>query len=141
MKDGPDVTDLEYNDLCFACGRDNPHGLGMRISYTEDQAVCRLSLPARFQGWAGMAHGGEINAMLDEIMAYAVIHFVAPGVTASMETRFRRPTPLETELVARGWVVERKPRLALARGTIALAGDDRPLAEASAKFYLPRKDD
>ncbi len=127
---------LENDNYCFACGRDNPHGLAMRIQYQGEQALCRISLDRRFQGWAGMAHGGVVGTLLDEVMAYAVLRWAGLGVTASMETRYLKPVPIDSELEVRGWISERRGRLALTEAVVCRAGQDQPLARARAKFLV-----
>lgn len=129
---------LADNGWCFACGKKNPHGLGMKVRFDEDAqtAFCGLSLPPRFQGWEGIAHGGVVATMLDEIMAHAVIHFVGQAVTGSMESRYRAPVPLETGLMVRGWVTGRRGPMAEAQAVVEPASGGKPLAEAKARFLL-----
>ena len=127
---------LQINGKCFACGPQNPHGLGMQVAFQKDHVSCDITLPSHFQGWAGIAHGGVVATMLDEVMAYAVLHFLGNGVTASMELRYRSPVPLEQQLSLRGWVAEHKGRLAVTKATVAVAQTGQVLAEASAKFLL-----
>lgn len=129
-------SELTINGLCFACGEKNPHGLGMRVEYQGQRAVCRLSLPEHFQGWANIAHGGVVLTILDEIMAYAVLRFAGQGVTIGMESSFRKPVPLGREIVASGWVVGHQGRQARAEGELRLAQDDSLLAQASARWLL-----
>lgn len=133
-----DTPPLDDDGLCFACGKNNPHGLGMRVSYdaADQSAWCRISLPGRFQGWAGIAHGGVVSTLLDEIMAHAVVQHVGQGMTTGMETRFRAPVPLETELLVRGWIHTLRSRQAQTQATVALAETGQVLAEAQAKFIL-----
>lgn len=127
---------LSDNNLCFACGQNNPHGLRMLVSYEDDKAVCRLSLPEHFQGWERIAHGGVVSAILDEIMAYAVIHFLGQGVTLRMETTFRQAVPLGQELLALGWVAEQRGRRAEAAAEVRLADGNAVLAQAKARWLL-----
>ncbi len=127
---------LNNDDHCFACGRKNPGGLGMRVEYAPAEAICRVTLADTFQGWAGIAHGGVVATLLDEIMAHAVLHFVGHGVTASLELRYLQPVPLGRELLVRGEVVEKGGRLVKARGSVALTEDGSPLARGEARFVL-----
>lgn len=135
----PGKGELNDDGYCFACGPDNPHGLHMRVSFDDDKACCRLSLGPRFQGWQGIAHGGIVSTMLDEIMAHAARHFVGDAVTAAMETRFRQPAPLEKPLLLTGWVEKTERRVVRTRAQLRLEGGDKVLAEASAKFILAPK--
>lgn len=129
---------LNDDGYCFACGKNNPHGLGMRVEYEKDgqSAICRLSLERRFQGWTGIAHGGVVSTLMDEIMAHAVIHHLGQGMTTDMQTRYRAPVPLDQELEVRGWVDEANRRLATTKSEIRLADGGKLLAEAQARFLL-----
>ena len=129
-------TDLSDNNLCFACGQNNEHGLQMKVQYEGDKAICRLTLPLHFQGWEQMAHGGITSTILDEIMAYAVLYFLGQGVTLRMETTFRQAMPLGEELEAVGWVAEHRGRRAEAAAEIRLAADGTVLAQAKARWML-----
>jgi uncharacterized protein (TIGR00369 family) len=77
----------------------------MRFEETGPDAVsCRLTLPDRFQGWRGVAHGGIVATLLDEGMAYAAASRGYRGVTAELTLRFRAPVPLGRPLLVRGRV-------------------------------------
>lgn len=132
---------LNDDGYCFACGKNNPHGLGMLVDYEDgDQsASCRLSLERRFQGWTGIAHGGVVSTLMDEIMAHAVLKHVGQGMTTDMQTRYRAPVPLNEEIVVRGWVDETNRRLATTKSEIRLADGGKLLAEAEARFLLKVK--
>ena len=132
---------LNDDGFCFACGKNNPHGLGMKVEYQDEgrSAFCNLSLARRFQGWTGIAHGGVVSTLLDEIMAHAVIHHVGQGVTTDMQTRYKAPVPLGEELEVRGWVDEANRRLATTKSEIRLAADNKLLAQAQARFLLRAK--
>ncbi|CAO0824371.1 Acyl-coenzyme A thioesterase THEM4 [Desulfarculales bacterium] len=127
---------LADDGLCFACGEHNSQGLGMHVRLEENQAHCLLTLPSRYQGWAGIAHGGIVCTVLDEVMAHAVIHFIGQGVTTSIETTFRKPVPLRQEIKARGWIVQHRGRLAESAGEIRLAKSDALLVQAKARWLI-----
>jgi acyl-coenzyme A thioesterase PaaI-like protein len=132
---------LNDDGYCFACGKNNPHGLHMQVSYEdEDQsAFCSINLERRFQGWTGIAHGGVVSTLLDEIMAHALIQHVGQGVTADMETRYKAPVPLGQEIKVRGWIYEANRRLCTTKAEIRLAEGGKLLAEAEARFMLKVK--
>src|SRR6202011_3211786 len=57
---------------CFACGPYSADGLHMHFEPDgEGRVRADLTLPPRFQGWRGTAHGGIVMMLLDEAMAYA----------------------------------------------------------------------
>ena len=131
--DGPGLLDNKY---CFACGPDNPCGLKMQVEFTPDQAYCNITLAEHYQGWTEIAHGGIVCTLLDEIMAYAVLRFIGQGVTAQLSSKFRKPVPLGKPIVARGWVLERKGRRAMAKAEIRAAEDDALLAQGEATWII-----
>ncbi len=134
------TRELTDDGWCFACGALNPHGLQMKVAYAEDQgrqlARCELVLSRRFQGWNGIAHGGVVATVLDELMAHAVIHFVGQAVTTRFEIRYRKPVALGVELEAMGWVEQVRRRLVKAAAEIRTTHEPAPLAQASAEFFL-----
>jgi uncharacterized protein (TIGR00369 family) len=95
--------------MCFVCGRQNP--VGLRLKFLEDvdshQVRCEFAIPAEYQGYPGVVHGGIVASVLDEVAGRAVMLGRTDEVlmaTLRMTVRYRRPTPTETSLVAVGWV-------------------------------------
>ena len=90
---------------CFACGPYNADGLHMHFEPAgEGRVRAEITLPPRFQGWRGTAHGGIVMMLLDEAMAYACGAIGERAMTASMQLRFRAPVPLGKPLVVTGEV-------------------------------------
>jgi len=122
-----------YN--CVGCGTENPRGLHMKF-YRQGDAVCSdLTLPPELEGWQGIAHGGTLSTVLDEIMAWAVIAFERVlFVTGRMEVVYRRPVPVGAPITARGRVSEDPyPRGCIATGEI-LDADGIVLTTARAEM-------
>ena len=44
---------------CFACGELNEHGLQLRMHLADRGSWTELTLPRQFEGWDGIAHGGD----------------------------------------------------------------------------------
>ena len=82
-----------FDNYCFVCGKDNPRGLKIAVSYEEAAmaAVTELTLAKEFQGWTEVIHGGILATLLDEMMAHAVWRFAGPGLTLGLEVRFHKP--------------------------------------------------
>ncbi|HEY4441575.1 MAG TPA: PaaI family thioesterase [Candidatus Elarobacter sp.] len=119
---------------CFACGPLSPDGMHMAFVPDGEQHVrCEIVLPARFQGWKGVAHGGIVMTMLDEAMAHACGRIGERGVTASMELRFRAPVPIGVPLVVRGAVRWKRRAVIAVEGDVSLA-DGTLLASAEGSF-------
>lgn len=88
---------------CFACGTDNPHGLHLHFYASGDSVCADLTLDRYRVGWEGIAHGGIISTLLDEIMSWTIIYFKQVFfVTRKMEVKYLKPLPVETPITVRG---------------------------------------
>lgn len=95
--------------MCFVCGRENPCGLRMKFyEEPENRTVqAEFILPEVYQGYPGIAHGGIVAAILDEVSGRAVMLHTSQETfmaTLRLTVRYRRPTPIGVPLVAVGWV-------------------------------------
>ena len=109
------------NDWCFGCGKHNPIGLKLKFAEEDGVYVTHFTPRPEHQSYDGTIHGGIISTLLDEIMGRYL--FVEKGrnvVTAKLETRFRKPTPVGQELTIRGWVVKERGKVIEMESTIAL---------------------
>ena len=88
---------------CFACGTDNPYGLHLDF-YAADGHVCTDVTLDRYRvGWEGIAHGGMISTLLDEVMSWTILYFRRVFfVTRKMEVRYVKPVPVEESLTVKG---------------------------------------
>jgi acyl-coenzyme A thioesterase PaaI-like protein len=96
---------------CFACGSLNEHGLHLELHVGDDRCWTELSLPDRFQGWDGIAHGGIVTTILDEVMAWSLAATDNWGVTAKMAVTFKRPVRLGAPIHGEGWITASRRRL------------------------------
>jgi uncharacterized protein (TIGR00369 family) len=119
---------------CFACGPDNPIGIGLSFEPSDDGGVrARVSLGPQFQGWRRIAHGGIAMTLLDEAMAHAAGHAGQRGVTASVNVRFRKPVPLGEPLEIRGRVASVRRNVLFLEARV-LDAEGVTLAEGDGKF-------
>ncbi len=123
---------VTYDGRCFGCGPANDEGLRMRFEPTPDGAVCEFDVPARYQSWQGMVHGGVIALMLDEAVGWAAWHTGHPGVTGRLEVRFRRPLRLGDRVRVVGRVERVRRTLVYASASCDLLSDGSRVAEANA---------
>jgi len=131
------MPSIQDDRKCFVCGPDNPAGLHLNFTESEEGITTRMRFNAHFQGWQGITHGGLVSTLLDEVMAKAVQIRGLYGVTAEMTVRFRKPVPTEKEVVVSGRVTEQRGRLAFTEGEIADL-DGNILASAQARFFVKR---
>jgi len=124
-----------YGEGCFACGQDNPHGLGMdRFRFEDGRATAEFDPRAEHRGTEGTLHGGVVTTTLDEISVWAAIlthHTMV--VTGRLEVKFHHPAPVDgTHLNVRGWVTQRRgKRLVIAA---QLLSDTRLCATSEGLF-------
>jgi acyl-coenzyme A thioesterase PaaI-like protein len=85
--------------------------MGLTIHVEPRRAWTDLSVEPRFQGWDGIAHGGILATVLDEVMAWSLVADDHWGLTARMEIQFRRPVEIGRPLHAEGWVRRSRRRL------------------------------
>jgi uncharacterized protein (TIGR00369 family) len=97
---------------CFGCGGAND--FGMKLTFELDQESRRASgkfvLGPRYAGGAGFVHGGIIAVLLDEAMGKISKLSDERAVTAEMNIEYRKPVPVDAEIVVSGWQEEEKGR-------------------------------
>ena len=97
------------------------------------------------EGPPGHVHGGVLAGLFDEVMGAAQrLSGRDGGMTGRLTIRYRRPTPLETDLQFRAWIHEERSTRIVVRAESILAAtvaDERPVvtADAEAFFVRPRR--
>ncbi len=132
--------------MCFVCGLQNPVGLHLAFyenHHGDPKQVCaQVVIPAQYQGYPGVAHGGVLAAILDEVAGRATLIGGSADdlmMTLKMELRYRLPTPTETLLTGAGWITQRRGNRALAHGELRLP-DGRVSVEADLVLMRPPGD-
>jgi len=120
---------------CFVCGADNPIGLKVHFSIDKDRrrAVGKVSIPASFQGWQDIVHGGIIATLLDETCIYACRSLGDHFVTAEIAVKYLRPVPTQREVVVTAEITEEKKRIFLVQAELKI--EDQVHAKAQAKVF------
>ena len=131
-EDIPDGAPVVHFDECFVSGPWNPLGVGIEVVRDGEAAVAQIVLGAAFEGGPGMAHGGIVAALFDDVLGYLLTLHGIPGFTGELRVRYLRPTPVETPLSLRGWVLERSGRRL--RTAARLYAGDELVATATAVF-------
>ena len=137
-----EVAPFTDNDYCFACGSKNP--LGMQLHFYiepdargDDVLHTRLRPSPHWQGFAGVMHGGLQATVIDDLMSnflFRLRHVFV--VTAELKTRFRRPVPLDAELLFSARETGHAGKVWQLRGECRLASDPAGpvLTEAEGRF-------
>jgi acyl-coenzyme A thioesterase PaaI-like protein len=121
------------DDACFACGTRNGHGLRLRfVPDGPGAARAAVSLDPHLQGYRGIAHGGIVMLLLDEVMAHACGSAGDKVMTAAVAVRFRAPVPLGVPLELRGRVLARRGKIIKVEASLGdAAGATLATAEGS----------
>ena len=120
--------------LCFVCGTQNPHGLGVEFWDDGTKVWTELTPAAHHQGWPGVLHGGIVSAVLDETIGRVAFLHDRWVQTARLSLRFLKPAPLGRKLRAEGELARDARRLMEMRGALLLADTGEVLAEATGTF-------
>jgi acyl-coenzyme A thioesterase PaaI-like protein len=102
-------------NICFGCGAANEKGLRIRSFPRGDEVVCDWHAAAHHQAFPGMLNGGIIGALLDchsnwtaawHLMRRQELDSPPCTVTAEYAIKLRRPTPADSPIHLRAWVVD-----------------------------------
>ncbi len=129
------INTVKESDKCFVCGQKNPIGLKLKFDWDGQEVKAKFTPGEYHQGWAGLVHGGIISCLLDEAMSYAALYSGVNSLTAKMQTRFKRPLPIDEPLTVTGSVTRKTRRLVETKAELKLA-DDTLVAESTATMYI-----
>jgi acyl-coenzyme A thioesterase PaaI-like protein len=104
-----------YGDMSPLRGVRNPLAPPLRIERATrpDGSPCmvgRATLSRAYEGPPHGVHGGFVAALFDEMLGAALGLAPPPGVTATLEVRYRNVTPIERELRFEAWIAEDRGR-------------------------------
>lgn len=124
------------NRRCFVCGGNNPDGIRLVLRMDEGQgrAAADVVFPERFQGWAGIVHGGLLATVLDEVMIYAAGSNGLRCVTGEITVRYVKPARTGEAYRLVGRVTGAKGKITLAESEL-LAADGVVFARATGKLF------
>ena len=113
-------------------GRANPLAPPIDLRAEDGMVRGRANFGWAYQGPPGHLHGGFVAAMFDEALGMAQSMTGNPGMTGTLTVRYRRPTPLYTELDIEARVLRVDGRKIFTEAKLFTGGD--LLAEAEAIF-------
>ena len=125
-----------WGGKCFGCSKTNAHSLGLRFWLSDQGCYTRWSIPDFYCGIDGLAHGGIIAFLLDEVAQWTLISRLGKmGVTREITVRYLKPVPTDTEIVIKGIIASQKEKNVILKSTICL-NDNALLAESESSFFL-----
>lgn len=132
----PEQTELRFPDQgCFGCSHSNPIGLRLRFERAGDAIRATTTIASHFHGAPGVAHGGIVATLLDEISCAAVAFLLGQWVvTGELGVRFERPVPVDVPLDLAAHVIDAShARYAVVEGLVTAGG--ARLARSTGKFF------
>lgn len=120
---------------CFGCSGANPDGLHLRFFQSGDQVCASYTVPDKFHGAPGVAHGGIVATILDEFSCAAAVFLGGSRVvTGELQIRYERPCPVEREVMVSARVRDTEhPRYMVVEAEIHL--DGQRLVRSTGKFF------
>lgn len=119
-------------------GPGNPLAPPIAVEFTEAGARGEFVLNHVYEGPPTFVHGGITAMILDQVLGMAAASKHVPGVTASLELKYRRPTPVGVPLTVEAEVTDTSGRRSHAKGRI-LNPEGLTTVEATALFIAPQR--
>lgn len=119
---------------CFGCSQSNAAGLRLTFTRSGDSVRVRHTIADHFHGAPGIAHGGIVATLLDEVSCAAV--FFVRGqmvVTGELSVRYERPCPVNRVLDLEAHVTGEHPRYLTVEAVVC--EDGQVLARSLGKFF------
>lgn len=104
----------------------------MRTFLSGDRVVAQVEFDDRQEGAPGLAHGGAVATVLDDVLGTVLLAHRRPAVTARLTVNYVRPVVLGRQLQAEAWLVGFEGRKARVAGFLVDASS--VVAEAEALF-------
>jgi uncharacterized protein (TIGR00369 family) len=122
---------------CFGCSPYNAKGLKLKMWYTEKGCMSYYTIPNEYCGFKGLAHGGIIATLLDEVAAWTIVaHLFRVGITRQISIRYLKPVPTSEELEVEGELIQNDEQNAVVHTKIR-SKEGIILAKAESKWLLP----
>lgn len=110
-----------HYDMCLGCGAAHPAGLHMKLFAGEGLTIHGTAqITDLHQGAPGLAHGGALATVMDELLGSCLWLLHTYSVTAHLEVDFVRPVPVGTALALFAEGVKVEGRKFYARGEARL---------------------
>lgn len=126
---------LKDDSYCFACGKRNPVGLGLKFEWDGERILCAFTPRKEHQGYVDIIHGGIITTILDECMAHSAIRtFGVMAATAEITVRLKAPLGPDDEVRIEARALRPSTRLITATAEMRRLADGALIATATAKL-------
>jgi uncharacterized protein (TIGR00369 family) len=111
----------------------------MKLTFVQDNVKRRIAgrfiLGEAYQGGGGMAHGGIIATLLDEVMGKVCRFREVRAVTAELNVQYLKPVKVNEEIIVEGFEADQKGRNLFLVGEIRNK-DGAVLAKGTGRFVV-----
>jgi acyl-coenzyme A thioesterase PaaI-like protein len=76
---------------CFGCGPDSEFGLHVVASKVGEQIHASYTFSPQHSGAPGIAHGGTVAALVDDVCGFLLFVVRKPAVTRKLEVEYLKP--------------------------------------------------
>lgn len=92
--ESPDLP--PHHPDCLGCGPENPHGHALSVQRDENGVVAHHVFDQRHVGAPGIAHGGAVATVIDDLFGFLLYTVGELGVTRRLELDYLAPVLLAT---------------------------------------------
>lgn len=85
-------------------GKCNPIAPPFNIWIHDERAYGQVRMDWQYEGPPNSVHGGFVAALFDQFLGVAQKMTGQPGFTGTLQVRYIKPTPIDTDLRLEGWV-------------------------------------
>lgn len=101
--DGPAVLP-PHSSTCLGCGPDAERGFHLVVQREGDDVVTRHVFTVAQSGAPGIAHGGAVATVVDDLLGFLLYVVRKVAVTRKLEVEYLRPVMTGQEYAVRGRV-------------------------------------
>lgn len=132
LPEGADGPLRHHTATCFGCGPDNAAGLHLEFVRDGDVVRSTTTLRPEHHGVGGIAHGGIVATILDDMSGSIPPVLRQRAVTAKLDVEFSAPVMVGRPLVTEAWLESFEGRKIWIR--TRLTDDGQVLATGRALF-------
>jgi len=126
---------VTFHETCFACGKDNAHGLNLDFVHTAAVSMCTISIPVAFQSYDGVTHGGIVATLMDAAMVRCLHNkFGGDPFTCKLEVRYKMNIPPGQPITLTASFQRRRGDVCWATAQILCKGSSCASAEGAFKL-------
>jgi acyl-coenzyme A thioesterase PaaI-like protein len=95
---------------CLGCGQDNESGYHLQVRRDGEGVVAEHTFADRHSGAPGIAHGGAVATVVDDVLGFLLFVAKIAGVTRHLEVEYLKPVLIGVPYVVRARIDSRDGR-------------------------------